>query len=450
MMGQHSRSESLFYYFRIEDQVPENHLLRLIDRHISFDFVREKLKDSYSDTGRPSIDPELLLRILLIGYLYGVTSERKLVEELQMHLAWRWFTGLSFDQEIPHHSTFSKNRHGRFHESDLFQQLFEEIVDRCQEAGLVEGEHLSVDGSFIAANASRSSRIPREQLAEAAQVKLTIREYLTELEQQNPIEEPTHQQALVSTTDPDSTYATKGSRAAELGYFNNYLIDNKSGVIVGVQATAARLSQESAAAREMITRSAERRGRFPQSVAADTTYGNGELLAWFEERNITPYIRVKESPAPKTNLYGIEKFIYVAETNSYQCPEGKRLTYLGVNPRNRNHIYRATRKRCRECSQKSQCTTGHYRQIAIHVHEAARQRARERTTVPAFAAAQRQRRKVEALFAELKNQIGLRRVRLRRMKHVREQFFLAATAQNLKRLARFLRSRSLESATVPI
>jgi hypothetical protein len=112
-------------------------------------------------------------------------------------------------------------------------------------------------------------------------VKLTIREYLTELEQQNPIEEPTHQQALVSTTDPDSTYATKGSRAAEPGYFNNYLIDNQSGVIVGVQATAARLSQESVAAREMITRSAERRGRFPQSVAADTTYGNGELLAWF-------------------------------------------------------------------------------------------------------------------------------------------------------------------------
>src|SRR6202040_3215404 len=137
MMGQHSRSESLFYYFRIEDQVPENHLLRLLDRHISFDFVREKLKDSYSDTGRPSIDPELLLRILLIGYLYGITSERKLVEELQMHLAWRWFTGLSFDQEIPHHSTFSKNRHGRFLESNLFQQLFEQIVDRCLEAGFV-------------------------------------------------------------------------------------------------------------------------------------------------------------------------------------------------------------------------------------------------------------------------------------------------------------------------
>jgi transposase len=450
MMGQHARSESLFYYFRIEDQVPENHLLRLLDRHISFDFVREKLKDSYSDTGRPSIDPELLLRILLIGYLYGVTSERKLVEELQMHLAWRWFTGLSFDQEIPHHSTFSKNRHGRFLESNLFQRLFEEIVDRCQAAGLVEGEHLSVDGSFLPANASRLSRIPREQLTEVAHVKRTVREYLADLEQENPVEEPAHQQDQVSTTDPDSTYSTKGDRPAELGYFNNYLIDNRSCVILGVQATAARLSQESAAAREMITRSAERRGCFPQSVAADTTYGNGELLAWLEERGITPYIRVKESPAPKTNLYAIEKFTYDPETNSYQCPEGKQLTYLGVNPRNRNHIYRATRKRCRECSHKSQCTTGHYRQLAIHIHEPSRQRARERATVPAFAAAQRQRRKVEALFAELKNQIGLRRVRLRRMKHVREQFFLAATAQNLKRLARFLRSRSLESATVSI
>src|SRR5690242_14081376 len=118
MMGSHARSEWLFYYFRLDDQVPENHLLRLIDKHISFDFVRQQLKESYSETGRPSIDPELLLRILLVGYLYGITSERKLVEELRMHLAWRWFTGLGFDQEIPHHSTFSKNRHGRFQRSE--------------------------------------------------------------------------------------------------------------------------------------------------------------------------------------------------------------------------------------------------------------------------------------------------------------------------------------------
>jgi transposase len=446
MMGQQTRSESLFYYFRLEDHIPEGHLLRLIDRHISFEFVREKLKDSYSDTGRPSIDPEVLLRILLLGYLYGITSERKLVEELRMHLAWRWFTGLGFDQEIPHHSTFSKNRHGRFQESNLFQEMFEEIVNHCVQAGLVEGEHLSVDGSFIPANASNASRIPREQLKEVAQVKRTVRQYLSELEQENGDggEPPTHQQERVSTTDPDATYASKGRTVATLGYYDNYLVDNASCVIVGAQATAARLSQESVAAREMIERFHEREGRHPQTLAADTSYGNGELLHWLQERGITPYIRVKENAQRKNDLYGIEKFTYDAEANRYICPEGKPLTYVGVNPLNRTHVYASTLKRCRDCPQKAQCTRGRSRQIAIHVYEPARQRAQELAKTPAFAQAQRARRKVEALFAELKNQIGLRRLRLRGLRFVREQFYLAATVQNLKRLVRFLSLRPIE------
>jgi transposase len=440
MMGHHSRGESLFYYFRLEDQVPENHLLRLIDRHVNLEFVRAKLKDLYSDTGRPSIDPELLLRMLLVGYLYGVTSERKLVEELRMHLAWRWFTGLGFDQEIPHHSTFSKNRHGRFQESNLFQELFEEIVARCVEAGLVKGEHMSVDGSFIQANADHHRRIAPDQLAEVAKVNHTVREYLAELEQENPVEPPVPQQEKVSTTDPDSTYATKGG-PARLGYDDNYLVDNGSCVIVGVQATPARLSQESAAARDMIERYRERYGHLPQTLAADTTYGNGELLQWLDERGIAAYIRVKENPASTTDLYGIDQFTYLPEENGYLCPEGKLLKYAGINKRNRTHVYYSTVKRCRDCSQKSCCTRGKYRTLAIHTCEPARQRAHALAQTPAFAIAQRARRKVEALFAELKNYIGLRRLRLRRMCFVREQFYLAATAQNLKRLVRFLRSR---------
>jgi transposase len=301
MMGQHDRSEALFYYFRLEDQVPENHLLRLIEKHISFEFVRERLRNSYSETGRPSIDPELLLRILLIGYLYSITSERKLVEELRMHLAWRWFTGLGFDQEIPHHSTFSKNRHGRFEESKLFEELFEQIVKQCVEVGLVQGQHLSVDGSFVEANASKESRIPREQLAEAAQVNQTVRQYLVELEQQNPTEEPVHQQEQVSTTDPDSTYATKGGTSARLGYYDNYLVDNHSCVIVGVQATAARMSQETVAAQDMLTRFSAWQGGEPWSVAADATYGNGEFLQWLLDRGITPYMRTRDSALRKNN-----------------------------------------------------------------------------------------------------------------------------------------------------
>lgn len=439
MMGQHDRSEALFYYFRLEDQVPENHLLRLIDRYVSFSFVRERLRDSYSETGRPSIDPELLLRILLIGYLYGITSERKLIEELRMHLAWRWFTGLGFDQEIPHHSTFSKNRHGRFAESGLFEELFERIVHQCVDAGLVQGKHLSVDGTFVEAKAAKESRLPREQLAEAAQVHYTIRQYLVELAEQNPIQEPIHQQDQVSTTDPDSTYATKGGTPARMGYYDNYLVDNQSCVIVGVQATAARMSQETVAAQDMLTRFAQWQGRAPESVVADTTYGNGEFLQWLADRSITAYMRTRDSIHRKRSpFFGPERFTYQPEHNRYICPAGQALNYGGRVYRNHAFNYIGTRKKCGPCLLRPQCTSAAFRGLVIHQNEPARQRARELVNTPEFAKAQRQRKKVEALFAELKNQIGLRRLRLRRLKFVREQFYLAAVAQNLKRLVRFL------------
>jgi hypothetical protein len=174
-------------------------------------------------------------------------------------------------------------------------------------------------------------------------------------------------------------------------------------------------------------------------VAADATYGNGEFLQWLKERGITPYMRTRDSALRKNNpLYGPESFTFVPESNSYLCPAGQRLNFVGLNVRNRTHAYIGSRKRCGACSQKVQCTTGHYKYLAIHIHEPARQRARDLANTPGFANAQRERKKVEALFAELKNQIGLRRLRLRRLKFVREQFFMAAVAQNIKRLVRFL------------
>jgi hypothetical protein len=358
-----------------------------------------------------------------------------------MHLAWRWYTGLGFDQEIPHHSTFSKNRHGRFQESKLFEQLFEQIVRQCVEVGLVQGQHLSVDGSFVEANAAKESRIPREQLAEAAQVHHTVHQYLQEVEKQNPVEEPVHEQDQVSTTDPDSTYATKGGTPARLGYYDNYLVDNDSCVIVGVQATAARMSQETVAAQDMLTRFAEWQGRVPESVGADTTYGNGEFLQWLADRNITPYMRTRDSIHRKNSpFFGPDRFTYEPEHDRYICPAGQPLNYGGQSHRNHSWTYIGTRKRCGPCALRPQCTSAAFRSLVIHQHEPARQRARELANTPEFAKAQRQRKKVEALFAELKNQIGLRRLRLRRLKFVREQFFLAAAAQNIKRLVRFLSS----------
>jgi hypothetical protein len=248
-----------------------------------------------------------------------------------------------------------------------------------------------------------------------------------------------HQQDQVSTTDPDSTYATTGGTPARLGYYDNYLVDNDSCVIVGVQATAARMSQETVAAQNMLTRFAEWQGREPETVAADTTYGNGEFLQWLAARSITPYMRTRDSIHRKNSpYYGPERFTYQPESNSYRCPAGQPLNYGGRSLRNRTYVYIGTRKRCGACAQRPQCTGAGFRCLAIHMDEPVRQRARELAKTPEFARAQRQRKKVEALFAELKNQIGLRRLRLRRLKFVREQFFLAAAAQNIKRLVRFL------------
>ena len=313
--------------------------------------------------------------------------------------------------------------------------LFEQIVRQCVDVGLVQGQHLSVDGSFVEANAAKESRIPREHLAEAAQVHQNVRQYLKEVEEQNPV----HEQDQVSTTDPDSTYATKGGTPARLGYYDNYLVDNDSCVIVGVQATAARMSQETVAAQDMLTRFAQWQGRAPQSVVADTTYGNGEFLQWLVDRSITPYMRTRDSIHRKRSpFFGPERFTYQPEHNRYLCPAGQVLNYGGRVYRNHAFNYIGSRKKCGPCSLRPQCTSAAFRGLIIHQNEAARQRARALVNTPEFAQAQRQRKKVEALFAELKNQIGLRRLRLRRLRFVREQFFLAAAAQNLKRLVRFL------------
>ncbi len=442
MMGQQPRMESLFYYFRLEDQIPEDHLLRLIDRYVDFRFVRERLKNFYSSTGRPSIDPEVLLRLLLVGYLYGITSERRLMDEVRMHLAYRWFTRLGFEQEIPDHSTFSKNRHGRFRQSGVFRQVFEEIVRRCLEAGLVEGRNLAVDGTLVGANASQQSRVRREQLAEVAQVSRTVQQYLDELEQQNPVadsEEPSPS-GPVSTTDPDAAWTAAKSGPALLAYYDNYLIDTHSRVILAVEATPARFRQETVAARRMFEQ-VSKLGVHPESLGADKAYGSGEFLAWLLARGVQPHIPVIDRRHQTRGLFTRDQFCYEPSENAYYCPEGKPLRYRGLQRRSRGYAYCSTAAQCQGCPQKKLCTPAAYRKLFVHWDEPAREVVRALAGTAAYVCSQRARRKIEALFSELKQRLGLRRVRLRRLWNVAEQFFLAATAQNLKRLVRFLAQR---------
>jgi transposase len=433
MMGQQARTESLFHYFRLEDQIPQDHLLRLIDEHVDLSFVRERLQPFYSSTGRPSIDPEVLVRLLLVGYLYGITSERRLLEEVKMHLAYRWFTRLDFGEEIPDHSTFSKNRHGRFRQSGIFQEVFEEIVRRCLATGLVEGKNLAVDGTMIQADASQGSRVPQAQFKAAAQVAKTAAEYLMELEQENPVSGA----EMVSTTDPDAILASKGGRTAVMAYYDNYLIDTSSRVIVAVEATPARFSHETLAARRMVER-VEKLGIRAEDLGADKAYGSGEFLAWLLGRGIQPHIPVIDRRHQTGGYFTHDQFRYEPAENAYYCPEGKRLSFAGRRRDSHGYLYRSTEAQCANCPQKRDCTSGPYRRLFVHEQESVRQTVRALSGTPAYERSRRARYKIEALFAELKQRMRLGRVRLRRLWNVSEQFLLAATAQNLKRLVRFL------------
>lgn len=446
MMGQQSRTASLFYYLNLDDYIPADHLLRRIHRYIDFGFVRDRLGPFYSATGRPSIDPEVLVRLFVVGYLYGITSERRLMEDVRMHLGYRWFIGMGLDQDLPDHSTLSKNRHGRFRQSGLFREVFEEIVRRCLAAGFVQGREVVVDGTFVAADASPRSRIAPSGWAERAEVSRTVQEYLTELERQNPVEshdEPTSPAvktpAAVSTTDPDAAWARKYGTAA-FAYFNHYLIDTPSQIILSVEATPARFSQETLAARRMLEH-VRQLGIQPESLSADKAYGSGEFLAWVLAQGIQPYVAVIDRRHQQPGRFSRDDCRYDAVENAYYCPEGQRLRYRGKNRSSQGLVYSSTPAQCHGCPQKSRCTPGLSRRLFVHQEEAARETVRALAHTPGFDRARRTRYRIEALFAELKQQMRLRRVRLRRLWNVSEQFHLAAAAQNLKRLVRVLAQR---------
>lgn len=189
MIGEKKREEKLFYYIRLDHLIPQDHILRLIDQHVDFSFIRSKVEHLYSHTGRPSVDPEVMMRMLLVGYLFGITSERRLCDEVQMHLGYRWFVGLSPEDKVADHSTFSKNRHGRFGESAVYQGMFDEIVRQCIEKGLVTGKHLTVDSTLVKANASLRSMEP-------IMVELRPKEYLEQVEKENPVRDQDQEKNL--------------------------------------------------------------------------------------------------------------------------------------------------------------------------------------------------------------------------------------------------------------
>ena len=451
MMGPKQEAQAaLFYEFSLEDHVPQDHLLRSIDRFVDLSSIRGHLADFYSHTGRPSVDPALMIRMLLVGYCFGIRSERRLCEEVYLNLAYRWFCRLDLTDRIPDHSTFSKNRHGRFRESDLLRHVFEMSVARCIEEGLVGGQGFAADASLIVADVQKQNSSNPENWEDRGitpeEAPRAVREYLDTLDDAAFGAASETKPKFTAHADPASQWTAARKGPAFFAYSDNYLIDTDHGIIVDVDASRSIRQAEVGAMRKMIDRTEERFGLKPDWVAAVTAYGSSENLVWLAlRRKILPFIPVFDHSKRKDGTWSRSDFTWDEDNDRYICPEGKELrhtrrsyadparTAQGLKARK----YRAVRADCLNCPSKAKCCPNtDVRSINREKYEIVRDFVRRCVASDYNPTAQRRRKKVEMLFAHLKRILGLGRLRLRGPCGVQDEFTLAATAQNLRKLAK--------------
>ncbi len=457
MMGVLEAPARLFYDFDLEAQVPANHMLRQIDCFLDVGVVHEALQSHYSHLGRPSIDPELIMRMLVIGYTLGIRSERRLCEEVDLNLAYRWFCRLGLDGKVPDHSTFSKYRHGKFRDSDLLRVVFESVVARCISEGLVGGHGFAVDASLIEADVDRQNSSAQAEWNTDAidpdDAPRAVREYLDVLDDKAFGAATAVKPKFTSHADPASQWTAARKGPAIFSYSNNYLIDTDNAVIVDVEATRSIRTAEVGAAQTMVDRTEDCFGIKPDWLVADTAYGSAENLAWLvKKRKIIPFIPLIDKSERTDGTFSRSDFEWDGDNERYTCPEGEHLVLTRRNysdprrkePRKGRRKYRATKALCSVCPSKQKCCPkANTRYIAREEHEDARDFARLAAKSGFNPKAQAKRKKVEMLFAHLKRILKLGRLRLRGPCGVKDEFTLAAIAQNLRKLAK-LRPQTTE------
>ncbi len=401
--------------------------------------LRDHLEPFYSHTGRPSVDPELMIRMLLIGYCFGIRSERRLCEEVHLNLAYRWFCRLSIEDKVPDHSTFSKARHGRFRDSDALRYVFEQVVERCIERGLVGGSGFAIDASVIKADANRQRALDRnddDDWPTPSRSTRPVREYLASLD------ETAQPAKRISETDPAARWTAAPGGPAFFAYSTNYLIDTDAGIIMDVEPTAAYRTEEVESTKTMVDRVEARFEMKPERLIGDTAYGAAELLSWMvDEKDIEPHVPVWDKSQRKDGTLSRSDFDWDEAANVYHCPGGQQLQTTGKVTREQTLIYRSKNRACSACPHKQRCCPNTpNRKITRSVHEAAREAARQVAQTPAYLQSRKDRKKVEMLFGHLKRILKLDRLRLRGMSGARDEFILAATAQNLRRMALWMKT----------
>jgi transposase len=445
MMGRCNRDQGqLFYSFDLDAVVPDGHLVREIAAVLDLSWVYDELAPHYPTMGRPSIDPVLMIRMLIIGYVFAIRSERALCREVQVNLAYRWFCGLSIEDKLPDHSAFSRARNERFHDNGIFRRVFERGVGACIAASLVGGTGFAVDASLIAADANKHRSIPGgdwNRDVDPERASRAVKEYLATLD------DPAYGTAsevtpkFISPSDPAAQWTGALRNAAFFAYADNYLIDVKFGVIMDVEASRAIRQAEVGASRTMIERTEACFGIKPKWLAADTAYGSAPNLDWLvNEKDIAPHVPVIDKSKRDDGTFSRDEFVYDKEGDIYTCPAGKTLKTSGkpVND-GATLLYRASTRNCGPCPLKSRCCPlSPQRKVPRDVHEEARDVARALARTEEFAQTRRDRKKVEMLFAHLKRILRLGRLRLRGPRGAQFEFTLAAIAQNLRRLGKLI------------
>ncbi len=418
-----------------------DHLLRKIDAVLDLSWLRAELAPYYSHTGCPSIDPELMIRMLIVGYCYSIRWDRRLCQDVRVNLACRWFCRLGLEDKVPSHSTFSVNRHGRFRDGDVLRQVFENVVCQCMEAGLVKGEGFAVDASVIEADASRFQRIEGSDIdwTEKQLSRRAIKEYVDALESENSPLNPDQKPKAMSPTDPTSAWTTRGRHKVMFGYSLNYLIDMENAVIVDVEATPTRLSKEVEATETMLGRTEDRFGLKPNRIAGDVAYGAGKSLGGLIDRQIEPHIPVRDKSERDDGTFSRSDFGFDEEANVYICPQGKTLKTNNKAHGGNTLYYRSSKYDCDPCPLKYKCCAkAPHRRIPRDVNEEARNHARALMETEAYNQSARDRKKIERLFGEAKHNLTMTGLRLRGLTGAADEFLLLAVVQNLKRLIKLI------------
>ena len=435
--------EQFFYSFRLDEAVPEDHPVREIAAVVDLSWVHSELAAYYPKLGRPSIDPVLMIRMLIVGYVFAIRSERALCRDVQVNLAYRWFCGLSIEDRVPHHSAFSRGRNERFRDSGIFRSVFERVVGACIAAGLVGGEGFAVDASLIVADANEQRSIPGKQWSkklDAQAVSQATKEYLARLDDAAFGAASDVTPKFVSPSDPAAQWTGALRNAAFFAYDNNYLVDVKFGIIMDVEASRAIRQAEVGASQTMIERTEACFGIRPKWLAADSAHGSASNLDWLiNEQGIAPHVPVIDKSQREDGTFSREDFSYDEIRDIYTCPAGKTLTTTGYIHTDHALRYLGSGPECRACPLKAKCCPNMpARRIVRDVNEAARDVARALAKTQAFAQSRRSRKKVEMLFAHLKRILRLSRLRLRGPSGAQFEFTLAAIAQNLRRLAKLV------------